>query len=173
MRRTSRERLTLRIPICLALMLVTTVSVLGQSPARSFEISGILVDPNGAVIADAKVDLRRKAQRASQSNTTNQKGEFRFSRVAMGAYEIEARREGFKTTITEIEIGAKSPGPVEIVLPIADVREEIAIGERPNQVNTNPDENLDVIKLDHEALNNLPILGNDVIGAVSNLLDAG
>ena len=173
MRRSSRESLAPRIPICLALMLITTISVLGQSPARSFEISGILIDPNGATIADAKVDLRRQGQRASQSTTTNQKGEFRFSRVAMGNYEIEARREGFKTTTTEIEIGAKSPGPLEIVLPIADVREEIAIGERPNQVNTNPDENLDVIKLDHEALNNLPILGNDVIGAVTNLLDAG
>lgn len=154
-------------------MLITAISVFGQTPARSFEISGILLDPNGAVIAGAKVNLRREGQRAEQSSTTNQKGEFRFTGVATGTYEIEARRDGFKTTITQLAVGAKSPGPLEIVLPIADVREEIVVGDRPNQVSTNPDENLNVIKLDHEALNNLPVLGNDVIGAVANLLDAG
>ena len=47
------------------------------------------------------------------------------------------------------------------------------MGDRPNQVNTSPDENLNVIKLDQQALNDLPILGNDVLGSVANLLDAG
>ena len=158
---------------CLALILISAISTLGQSPTKSFEVTGILLDPSGAVIANAKVVLRSAGQRAAQSSTTNQKGEFRFTRVASGNYEIEARRDGFKTTITPLEVGTKSPGPLEIVLPIADVSEEITVGDRPNQVNTNPDENLDVIKLDHEALNNLPVLGNDVIGAVANLLDAG
>src|SRR6266850_1906295 len=132
MRTTSNESLTPRIQISLALILITAISVLGQSPARSFEISGILLDPSGAVIADAKVVLRRQGQRPEQSTTTNQKGEFRFTRMATGNYEIEARREGFKTTITPLEIGPKPPGRLEIVLPIADVREEIAIGERTN-----------------------------------------
>jgi hypothetical protein len=161
-----------RMLACFALMLIAATAAAGQSPARSFEVSGVVLDPSGAVIADAKVILRRETNRSAETKTTNQRGEFRFTRIASGECEIEVRRDGFKPTIAKLMVGAKLPAPLEIVLAIADVREEIAVREKPNQVNTNPDENLDVIKLDREALNNLPILGNDVVAALANLLDA-
>jgi hypothetical protein len=172
MRLTAKKCLVLRVPGCLGLLLVSAISILGQSPGKPFEVAGILLDPSGAVIADAKVVLRREGQRPEQTTTTNQKGEFRFTRVATGDYEIEARKDGFKQTITQLTVRAKSPPVLQIVLPIADVREEIAVGDRPNQVNTNPDENVDVIKLDRDELKRLPVLGNDVIAGLANLLDA-
>jgi carboxypeptidase family protein len=172
MRLTAKKCLVLRVPGCLGLLLVSAISILGQSPAKPFEVAGILLDPSGAVIADAKVVLRREGQPPEQTTTTNQKGEFRFTRVATGDYEIEARKDGFKQTITQHTVRAKSPPVLQIVLPIADVREEIAVGDRPNQVNTNPDENVDVIKLDRDELKKLPVLGNDVIAGLANLLDA-
>ena len=162
----------LRMLSCFSLMLIAVTAVLGQGPTRSFDVSGVVLDPNGAVIGDAKITLRREG-RSLETRTANQRGEFRFTRIASGDYEIEARKDGFKPTMTHLTVGAKLSSPLEIVLLIADVREEIAVGDEPNQVNTNPDENLDVIKLDSDALKNLPILGNDVIGSVANLLDAG
>jgi len=57
-------------------------------------------------------------------------------------------------------------------LPIADVREEISVVDQANKVNTNPDDNLNVIKLDTADLKSLPVLGNDVVAAISNLADA-
>src|SRR5262249_2387711 len=69
-------------------------------------------------------------------------------------------------------IGARAPAPLRIMLAIADLQEEIAVKDQSGQVNTNPSENLDVVKLDRDALNNLPVLGNDVIGALANLVDA-
>ncbi len=162
-----------RIVGSLALTLIAMAAVFGQSPTRSFEVSGVVLDPSGAVIADAKVILRREGSRSAETKTANQRGEFHFARIASGDYEVEAQKEGFKPAITQLTVGAKSPSPLEIVLSIADVREEMAVGDRPNQVNTSPDENLNVIKLDQQALSNLPILGNDVLGSVANLLDAG
>lgn len=161
-----------RMLCCLALMFVAVTEVLGQSPARSFEVSGVVLDPSGAVIAGAKVVLRRDDGRSAETKTANQRGEFHFGQIASGDYEIEARKDGFKPTITQLTVGAKSPAPLEIVLLIADMHEEIAVAEKPNQANTNPDENLDVIKLDSDALKNLPVLGNDVVGSLANLLDA-
>ncbi|MEK6407317.1 MAG: TonB-dependent receptor [Acidobacteriota bacterium] len=172
MQRTTKENLARRIPGCLVLMLIAAMAVPGQSPPQSYEVSGVVIDPSGAVIADAKVTLRRDDQRTEQSKTTNQKGEFRFPRLPSGNYELEIRKDGFKPTTTQLTIGAKSTAPLEITLPIADVREEIAVADRPNQANTNPEENLDVIKLDREALRNLPVLGNDIISSVANLVDA-
>jgi len=172
MQRTTKENLARRIPGCLVLMLIAAIGVPGQSPPQSYEVSGVVIDPSGAVIGEAKVILRRDGQRTEQSKTTNQKGEFRFTRLPSGNYELEIRKDGFKPTTTQLTIGAKSTAPLEITLPIADVREEIAVADRPNQANTNPEENLDVIKLDREALKNLPVLGNDIISSVANLVDA-
>ncbi len=160
-----------RMLACFALMLIAAIAVPGQSPAGSFEVSGVVLDPAGAVIAGAKVMLRRDGSRSAETKTANQRGEFHFSRIMSGDYEVEVRRDGFKPAITQVTVGARSPTPLEIVLLIADMHEEIAVADRPNQTNTNPDENLDVIKLDSDALKNLPVLGNDVIAALANLVD--
>ena len=167
-----RKNPTPRFVQCLVMMLIAAITGLGQTSTNSFEVFGVVLDPSGAVIAEATVTLRRPG-RPQQTKTTSQEGRFRFTRLTTGDYEIEARKEGFKPIIANLTLGAKPPAPLEIVLPIAELREEISVGDRPNQVSTNPDENLNVIKLDHEALKDLPVLGNDVIGAVANLLDAG
>lgn len=171
--RCSNRKASTRIAGSLALVLIAVTAVFGQSPAGSFEVSGVVLDPSGAVIGGATIVLRRDARGSSQTQKANQRGEFRFVRIASGAYEIEAQKEGFKPSVTQVTVGAKSPSLLTIVLAIADVREEISVADRPNQVSTSPDENLNVIKLDQATLNHLPMLGNDVIGSVANLLDAG
>ncbi len=174
MRRGTRwESSELRMVRSLALTLIAAIGVFGQSQAKSFEVTGLVLDPSGAVVTEAKVILRRESSRSAETRTANQRGEFRFTRIVSGNYEIEVQKAGFKPAITQLTVGAQSPSSLQIVLSVAEVREEIAVGGRPNQVSTNPDENLDVIKLDHDALNSLPVLGNDVIGAVANMLDAG
>ena len=161
-----------RLLASLALIFIAAIAARGQSATRSFEVSGVVLDPSGAVIAGAKITLRGVGAGSSETTTANQGGEFRFSRIASGDYEIEALKDGFKPTITQLKVGSKSPSRLQIVLPIADVHDEIAVGDKPNQVNTNPDENLDVIKLDRDALKNPPVLGNDIVGSLANLLDA-
>ena len=151
-----------RIVACLALVLTAVITGFGQTSTNSFEVSGVVLDPNGAVIAEAAVTLRHQG-RSVQTKTTSEEGRFRFTRLTTGNYEIEVQKGGFKPIITNLTLDAKPAAPLQIVLPVAELREEIAVGGRANQVNTNPDENLDVIKLDHEALKDLPVLGNDVI----------
>jgi len=153
------------------LTLIAATCVFAQSPVRSLQVSGVVLDPSGAVIAGATVTLRRDAGRWSETTTANQRGEFRFSRVSSGDYEIEAKKDGFKTTITQLQVETRSADKLELVLPVADVHEEIAVAETSNKPTTNPEENLNVIKLDPAALKNLPVLGNDVIAGLANLLD--
>jgi hypothetical protein len=171
--RCSIRKVGARIIASLALTLIALASGFAQSPAGSFEVSGVVLDPSGAVVAGATVVLRRDGGGSTVTQTANQRGEFRFARIASGSYEIDAQKDGFKPIVIQLTVGTKSPSALTIVLAVADVREEISVGDRSNQVNTSPDENLDVIKLDQQALNNLPILGNDVIGSIANLLDAG
>jgi outer membrane receptor protein involved in Fe transport len=162
----------LRLLGCPGLALIAAIAGLGQAPPHLVELSGVVLDPSGAAIPEAKVILRREDTRLEQARTTNQRGQFRFARLPIGNYEIEAQKEGFKPTRTQLTVGAPAPAPLQIILPIAELRDELAVADRSNQVSANPDENLNVIKLDHEALKKLPVLGNDVIGSVASLLDA-
>jgi outer membrane receptor protein involved in Fe transport len=168
-----RENFKPRLAGCLGLALMAVIAGLGQTPTNSFEVSGVVLDPRGEAIAEAKVILRRESGGSEQARTTNQRGQFRFTRLASGNYEIEAQKEGFKPALTQLTVGAPGTAPLQLILPIAELREELAVADRPNQVSANPDENLNVIRLDREALKNLPVLGNDVIGSVEKLLDAG
>ncbi len=169
----AKESFFLRFAGCPVLALIAVLAAFGQTPARFFEVSGVVLDPRGEAIAEAQVVLRREGGRPEQTRATDQRGRFRFTRLASGDYEIEVRKEGFKPTVMPVVAGAQAPALLQIVLPIAELRDELAVADRANQVSANPDENLNVIRLDREALKKLPVLGNDVIGSVVNLLDAG
>ncbi len=162
----------MRTILCLALMLAFALVATGQTPSSLVEVSGTVVDVNGEVVAGARVILRRNDGSREQTTTSNAAGAFRFARVAAGSCEIEVRKEAFKPVIIQLSTNARPPAPLRVVLAIADLREEITVSDQSGRVNTNPAENLDVIKLDRDALNNLPVLGNDVVGAVAHLVDA-
>ncbi|HKQ75091.1 MAG TPA: carboxypeptidase regulatory-like domain-containing protein [Blastocatellia bacterium] len=162
-----------RILFCVALILTLTIAVAGQTPSGVVQVSGVVLNTSEEVIPGASIILRRNdGSKPPTVATSDARGAFRFSQVASGDYEIEIRKNSFKPAIIQVSVGAPASTPLRIVLEIPDLLEEIAVQDRSGQVNTIPSENLDVVKLDRDALNNLPVLGNDVIGAVANLVDA-
>ena len=168
MNRTSRiQTLTLCIWVGLALIAATP----GRGQTGSFDVSGVVLDPSGAVIVEARVILRRGSG-LEETNTTSQEGRFRFAQLAAGNYEIEVQKQGFRPSKIQLTVGPRPPAPLRIVLAIAELREEMSVGERPNQVSGNPGDNLNVTKLDRETIRKLPILGNDVIASIEILLDS-
>ena len=158
--------------LCVGLMSAGAVTVMSQTPPTLVEVSGTVIDGNGEAVPKAKVILRRKDGAKEQTTTSDIAGAFRFARVASGTYEVEVQKEAFKPAVIQLSVGARAPAPLHVALGVADLREEIMVSNESGQVNTNPAENLDVIKLDRDGLNNLPVLGNDVVGAVANLVDA-
>ncbi len=157
--------------LCLGLMLFT-VAVRGQNPSGLVEVSGVVLNTSEEVVPGAKIILRRSDGAKPQTTTSDARGSFHFSGVTSGSYEIEVQKEAFKPALIPLSVGPRPPVPLRVVLAIADLREEITVNNQSGQVNTNPAENLDVIKLDREALNKLPVLGNDVIASIANLIDA-
>jgi outer membrane receptor protein involved in Fe transport len=153
--------------------LALSTVVIAQTPSVGVDVSGVILDTSEEVIPGASVILRRNdGADLSITVASGARGGFRFPRVLPGSYEIETRKNSFKPTVIPLAVGVHPPAPLRIVLEIADLQEEVVVDDRSDKVNTDPSENLDVVKLDREALNNLPVLGNDVIGAVSNLIDS-
>ncbi|HEY6339088.1 MAG TPA: carboxypeptidase-like regulatory domain-containing protein [Candidatus Sulfotelmatobacter sp.] len=59
-------------------------------------LSGTVVDPSGAVIADATVTLTNEGSGAKQQATTSPTGAFRFTFLSVAKYDLEIGKAGFR-----------------------------------------------------------------------------
>jgi hypothetical protein len=136
------------------------------------DVGGTVQDPSGASVAGAKITLRPDSGGEARPASTDVTGRFRFAAVGPGQYELSAETPGFKPALVKLRVGTRSPAPIRIVLSLADLRERVTVNGGAGQLSTETSENLDTVRLDRTALSGLPILGNDIVGAASALLDS-
>ena len=163
----------LRILFAIVLLFGAAEEALPQPSSPAFPITGIVFDPSHASVPRAKVAFRRAGASEQQTTTADAGGAFRFEAVAPGRYEIQVEHEGFKPATVRLTIGSRPPGPLEITLSIVELRQEVTVGGQAAQVSTDTSENLDVVTLNRESLDSLPIFDQDYVGAMSRFLDAG
>src|SRR3982074_1154443 len=80
---------------CLPLVLANAQS------ASSAQISGTVVDPQGAVVTGAKVTATNKATGTGRSATTTSTGNYVIPNLAPGIYNIAVEAKGFAKGATE------------------------------------------------------------------------
>lgn len=81
----------------LALLLVLSLSsVFAFGQAISGDLTGTVVDPQGAVVSNATVVAENVATGAKSTVTTNSTGGFRIANLPIGTYNITASGAGFK-----------------------------------------------------------------------------
>ena len=143
------------------------------TPSAALIISGVVLDPSKAAIAGAKVTLRGVRIVGQLSATTDAGGYFQFGGVASGSYEIEVQQENFEMFRTRVEVRPSMPATLRITLSLAELHEEITVTEPQRHVSDEAGENADVIRLEGETLDSLPIMDNDVVSAVREMLGPG
>ena len=76
-------------------LLIAPCVVLGQGTTAS--LSGTVTDPTGAVIPNAAVTLKNQASGDLRQSKSNGSGDFTFSAVPVGDYEVDIQTPGFET----------------------------------------------------------------------------
>ena len=140
----------------------------GSSGVR---VSGTVLDPNQAGVLGANVTLKGAASAAT--TTADAAGAFRFDSVNPGAYELRIEHNGFKPYLSRVKIGNQAPAPISVILILADVEQQLTVGDQQTEVSTNASENLDTVTMNRQALDDLPIFDQDYIGTMSRFLDSG
>ena len=153
-------------------LLGVLVGAHAEGDTGSSEISGQVLDLSGAPVYQAAVTLGPDGGGPVRHSATDLAGRFRFDQVGPGSFQIRVRREGFKPSLTRLRVGARSPRPVRISLSIADLHQELTVTGQTDRVSTEPFANLDVVRLDRAALDDLPVLGQDVVGTIARFLDS-
>ncbi|HEX8639139.1 MAG TPA: carboxypeptidase-like regulatory domain-containing protein, partial [Pyrinomonadaceae bacterium] len=109
-----------KLPVLFLAAIFLIVSAAAQSPTRT--ISGVVKDPNGAVIAGARIFLSGSRGRPQQSAVTDENGVFGFANLPPDNYEIRVSAEGFASQAKPVQVTADAISNLEFVLQIGESR---------------------------------------------------
>jgi carboxypeptidase family protein/TonB-dependent receptor-like protein len=144
--------------------LLTTSTLLPQS------ISGFIRDSTGAAVPEAEVELKGPAE-SRLSATAQVDGSFRFDNLTPGRYEITVTHAGFGRYTANARVGTRSAISLDIRLTLAVFKQKLDVVQPEIELLADTASNLDVVLVDRAALDSLPALQHDVLGAVARFLD--
>ncbi|HEX7317211.1 MAG TPA: carboxypeptidase-like regulatory domain-containing protein [Pyrinomonadaceae bacterium] len=88
-------------------------------------LSGVVQDPNGAVLPGVQVTIKNTGTGLTRASTTNEEGRWTFPALPVGAYELTYEVASFKTLKRQnVEVEASVPRTLEDRLEVAGVAGE-------------------------------------------------
>jgi hypothetical protein len=104
-------------------------------PALPGTIHGTIVDPNGTAVAGARVKLTSQGQSPNQETQTGDDGQFAFTNIAPGPFQLSVTGEGFATKSSS---GVLHPGEnvnvPQITLPLTTEVTEVRVELTPVEI---------------------------------------
>jgi outer membrane receptor protein involved in Fe transport len=100
------------------------------------ELRGVVTDPSGAAVADARITLRDLETGQQRSATANALGEFGFSLLRIGQYEVRAEAPGFRNVAARAEIRTGEITDVRLPLEVGQVTETVQITDAATLLDT-------------------------------------
>ena len=132
----------------------------GQSTTQT--IQGLVTDPSGAVIPNAAVTMRNLGTGVTQIVHTNETGNYTFTLVPVGNYEVRCEAAGFKADLVpsvRVETGAQVRQ--NFVMQVGEVTETVEVSAAAVTLNT---ENAVVGGvIENKRIVELPLNGRNVV----------
>jgi outer membrane receptor protein involved in Fe transport len=101
--------------------------------AQEAGLLGTVTDPSGAVVVSAAITVKNVETNVERRTTTDDRGRYSISPLAIGHYQLTAEAPGFRTvTVTDIYLTIGQKGITDIVMQVGQVT------ERVNVVDTSP-----------------------------------
>src|SRR5437660_1667128 len=135
---------------------------LAQAPSTGAQLSGTILDPNGAVVPGATVTLRSETTGIEQSAISDGSGQYKFLLVPAGRYTLSVDAAGFsKLTNTGIILTVGQVANLPVALQLAAVTAEVTVTGDAQLVETS---RISVATtVDQTRIDNLPINGRNYI----------
>ena len=151
----------------LFLLLAILPSANGQSVTG--QISGIVVDPAGAVVQGATVELTHDLSKTVHTFTTEATGGFVFTGIVPGTYSLRVTQKGFKTYGQEaITVAAQERVDLhEIHLVVGDVSSTVEVVANTVHVATDSSDRSIAINL-HQ-IDDTPTRGRNPVNVIMTL----
>jgi Carboxypeptidase regulatory-like domain len=97
------------------------------APLLSGQIGGYLVDPSGAVIANAQVSVTQLDIGATRTAVTDDSGHWVVSGLPSGRIQIRTNARGFQSEIRTLQYDANSPTSLSFGLSVASTSQTVTV----------------------------------------------
>src|SRR5215471_2221628 len=145
----------------LLLACFSAVSLLGQSTGS---VSGTVTDPNGAMIAGARITATQPDTGRSYSTVTTDAGLYVLPTLPVGKYSITVEHPGFKKHVqNDLEVRVALRETVDVRLEIGEVQQTVEVSsDIPLLETTTPERGQN---LSPQFLSNLPLFNGTLRNA--------
>ncbi|MBI5085029.1 MAG: TonB-dependent receptor [Acidobacteria bacterium] len=97
-------------------------------------VSGRVVDPAGAAVADARISIRTAALVQTATATSGPDGLFTIDALPAGSYLLRAEKAGFAVWTQPIHVSSGQPLELLLRLSVSPVRSEMTVSAEPGEV---------------------------------------
>ena len=150
-----------RLQFCLAVFAVLALSFSAFAQVQNGQFTGIVTDPTGAAIANAKVMVKNAATDFSVSTTTNSSGNYVVKELPVGSYNLTVEAPGFKTiSSNNVVLNAGVSAHLDFKLQIGKASEIVEVTGAASLVNTEDSKLASTVG--STQINNLPLNGRNV-----------
>jgi hypothetical protein len=100
-------------------------------------ITGLVKDPNGAVVPGARVVARNTATSVEDATATDEKGLYRLGNLVSGEYVVEVEAKGFRKAVTQIQrVTTGDTFRIDVTLELGKVSETVTVQASATEINT-------------------------------------
>ncbi len=140
----------------LAVVLFLTCALSAQTYRGS--IRGMVTDPSGAVVPNAKITAKNQATGITREATTNGEGAYVLAELPAGSYEVAAEAQGFQRVVQNVTVSVGTYTTVDLRLIVHGV-DVVDVSAATPLVETTRDVLGQVV--DEVLVNELPLNGRD------------
>jgi Carboxypeptidase regulatory-like domain len=109
-------RLAVRGLISLFMQMALLVTLASAQLGNSGSIEGVVKDPSGGVIANAKVEISNPVSGFTRQSTTGTDGSFRFTNVPFNPYHLTVTAPGFASFTQDVDVRSTVPTSLQFGL---------------------------------------------------------
>jgi Carboxypeptidase regulatory-like domain/TonB-dependent Receptor Plug Domain len=130
------------------------LAALAQSGGNSTSVTGTVLDPSGAVVPNAMVEIHNPVSQFSRTTVTDSSGKFSIPNVPFNPYHVSVTGSGFAPYAQDIEVRSVVPVNVSIVLKVAGSSESVTVEAAGDLLENEPTFHTDV---DRDLFDKIPL----------------
>jgi hypothetical protein len=143
------------IGVLLAVCFASSVATYAQSTgSNSGTVRGTVLDPSGAVIMGATVEIENPVSHYTQTAQTDAQGNFELKNVPYNNYHLSANASGFQAAKQDVDVRSPIPVPVKISLTIGTAVSSVTVQEAGDLIETDSTSHTDI---DRSMFDKLPL----------------
>jgi carboxypeptidase family protein len=164
----------------IALVLITALSAVPGVLAQAIDgnLTGTVVDPSGAVVPNATVEITNTATGIKTTAKTGVDGLYRFNNIPVGTYDVSVTASGFAMSgLKSVPVALNRTATANVTMQVQGVTQEVAVVEGGATLDTTTSQLQSVFEANQ--IVQLPIIentsgGNLMLGALNlALLSSG